>query len=104
MLFPLWGQAVYPLWCPSLNKDMKTELLLCWSGMTQGIVHLVQTKKLNESLSHQITSKLALQQCSATITGISFTSDFDLENQIQITKKILKIMSISAGTAHRKIS
>jgi len=27
---PLWGQAVYPLWWPSLTKDMQTEQLLCW--------------------------------------------------------------------------
>jgi len=32
--FPLCGQAVYPLWWPSLTKDMQTEELLCWSGMT----------------------------------------------------------------------
>jgi len=29
-----WGQTVYPLWWPSLTKDMQTEQLLCWSGMT----------------------------------------------------------------------
>jgi len=34
MLFLIWGQAVNPLWCPSLTKDMQTEQLLCWSGMT----------------------------------------------------------------------
>jgi len=32
--FPSWGQAVYPLWSSSLTKDMQTEQLLCWSGMT----------------------------------------------------------------------
>jgi len=32
--FPPWGQAVYPLWWPSLTKDMQTEQLRCWSGMT----------------------------------------------------------------------
>jgi len=26
--------AVYPLWWPSLTKDMQTEQHLCWSGMT----------------------------------------------------------------------
>jgi len=26
-------QAVYPLWWPSLTKDMQTEQLLCWSGV-----------------------------------------------------------------------
>jgi len=32
---PSWSQAVYPLWWPSLTKDMLTEQrLLCWSGMT----------------------------------------------------------------------
>jgi len=30
----LGRKAVYPLWCPSLTKDMQTEQLLCWSGMT----------------------------------------------------------------------
>jgi len=34
MLFPSWGQAVYPLWWPSMTKDMQTEQLLCRSGMT----------------------------------------------------------------------
>jgi len=29
-----WGQAVYLLWWPSLTKDMQTEQLLCWNGMT----------------------------------------------------------------------
>jgi len=29
-----WGQAVYPLWWPSLTKNMQTKQLLCWSGMT----------------------------------------------------------------------
>jgi len=29
-----WSQAVYPLWWSSLTKDMQTEQLLCWSGMT----------------------------------------------------------------------
>jgi len=35
------------LWWPNLTKDMQTEQLLCWSGMTDtGIVeHLAQTKK-----------------------------------------------------------
>jgi len=28
-----WGKAVYPLWWPSLTKDMQTEQLLCWSGI-----------------------------------------------------------------------
>jgi len=32
--FLLCGQAVYPLWEPSLTIDMQTEQLLCWSGMT----------------------------------------------------------------------
>jgi len=32
--FPSWSQAVYPLWWPSLTKDMQTEQLLCWRGMT----------------------------------------------------------------------
>jgi len=32
--FSLWGQAVYSLWWPSLTKDMQTEQLLCWIGMT----------------------------------------------------------------------
>jgi len=27
--FPPWSQAVYPLWWPSLTKDMQTEHLLC---------------------------------------------------------------------------
>jgi len=26
--------AVYPLWWLSLTKDMQTDQLLCWSGMT----------------------------------------------------------------------
>jgi len=47
MLFPTWGQAVYPLWWPSLTKDMQTEQLcvgVVWQ--TQSIVqYLVQTKK-----------------------------------------------------------
>jgi len=34
MLFPNLGQAVYPLWWPSLTKDMHTEQLLCCSGIT----------------------------------------------------------------------
>jgi len=33
-MITLLGQAVYPLWWPSLTKDMQTEQLLCWSGMT----------------------------------------------------------------------
>jgi len=32
--FPPWTQAIYPLWWPSLTKDVQTEQLLCWSGMT----------------------------------------------------------------------
>jgi len=41
----LWGQAVYPLWWPSLTKDKQTEQFLCWSGMTvTEHTHLVQTK------------------------------------------------------------
>jgi len=28
------SQAVYPLWWPSLTKDMQIEQLLCWSDMT----------------------------------------------------------------------
>jgi len=46
MLFPILGQAVYPLWWPSLTKDMQTEQLLCWSDSTdtEHIRHLVQTK------------------------------------------------------------
>jgi len=32
--FPSWGQAVYLLWWPSLTKDMQSEQLLCWSGIT----------------------------------------------------------------------
>jgi len=31
---PSWGQAVYQLWWPSLTKDIQTEQLLHWSGMT----------------------------------------------------------------------
>jgi len=66
---PPWSHAVYPLWWPSLTKDMQIEQLLCWSvtrcgdpawrktckqnsfcvkvvWQTQSIVqHLVQTKK-----------------------------------------------------------
>jgi len=34
MLFPILGQAVYLLWWPSLTKDMQTEQLLCWNGMS----------------------------------------------------------------------
>jgi len=35
MLFPILGPSfVYPLWWPSLTKDMQTEQLLRWSGMT----------------------------------------------------------------------
>jgi len=34
MLFPTLGQAVYTLWWPSLTKDLQTEQLLCWNGMT----------------------------------------------------------------------
>jgi len=34
MLFTTLGQAVYLLWWLSLTKDMQTEQLLCWSGMT----------------------------------------------------------------------
>jgi len=33
MLFPILGQAVYPLWWPCRTKDMQTEPLLCWSGV-----------------------------------------------------------------------
>jgi len=32
--FPYFGQSVYPLWWPSLTKDMQTEQLLFWKGMT----------------------------------------------------------------------
>jgi len=35
MLFPILGPSiVYTLCWPSLTKDMQTEQLLCWSGMT----------------------------------------------------------------------
>jgi len=34
MLFPILGPAVYPLWRPTLVKDMQAEQLVCWSGMT----------------------------------------------------------------------
>jgi len=34
MLFPILGQAVYPLWWSNLTKDLQAEQLLCWSGMT----------------------------------------------------------------------
>jgi len=39
---------VYPLWWPSLTKDMQTQQLLCWSGMTdtEQLVHQAQTKKM----------------------------------------------------------
>jgi len=33
MLFSSWGQAVYPLWWPSLTKGMQTQQLLRWCGM-----------------------------------------------------------------------
>jgi len=33
-ILQLLCQAVYPLWWPSLTKDMQTEHFLCWSGMT----------------------------------------------------------------------
>jgi len=30
-----WSDTYYPLWGPiSLTKDMQTEQILCWSGMT----------------------------------------------------------------------
>jgi len=28
------AQALCPLWWPSLTKNMQSEQLLCWSGMT----------------------------------------------------------------------
>jgi len=34
MLFYILGPTVYPLLWPNLTKDMQTEQLLCWSGMT----------------------------------------------------------------------
>jgi len=35
MLFPTLGpNSLYPLWWSSLTKDMQTEQLLCWSGIT----------------------------------------------------------------------
>jgi len=33
MILSSWGQAVYPLWWPSLTKGMQAEQLLCWSDM-----------------------------------------------------------------------
>jgi len=48
MLFPLWGQVVYPLWWPSLTKDMQTEQLLCWSGMTDTEQLVQPTSSSNE--------------------------------------------------------
>jgi len=30
----LGAKQVYPLWWPSLTKDMQTEQLLCWSDKT----------------------------------------------------------------------
>jgi len=36
MLFPILrpSSLLYLLWSSSLTKDMQTEQLLCWSGMT----------------------------------------------------------------------
>jgi len=34
MLFPIFGPSSLPVVWPSLTKDMQTEQLLCWSGMT----------------------------------------------------------------------
>jgi len=34
MLFPTLGPRSLTLWWFSLTKDMQTEQLLCWSGMT----------------------------------------------------------------------
>jgi len=41
-----WDQAVYRLWWPSLKKDMQTEQLLRWSGMTN--TEHSTTSSLNE--------------------------------------------------------
>jgi len=34
MLFPTLGPSSLPVVVPSLTKDMQTEQLLCWSGIT----------------------------------------------------------------------
>jgi len=40
------AKAVYPLWWPSLTKDMQTEQLLCWIGMAD--TEHSTTSSLNE--------------------------------------------------------
>jgi len=34
MLFPIFGPSSLPVVVAHLTKDMQTEQLLCWSGMT----------------------------------------------------------------------
>jgi len=51
------GQAFYPLWWPSLTKDMQTEQLLCLSGMTD--TEHSTTSSLNEEELYEL---FALQQ------------------------------------------
>jgi len=51
MLFPTWGQAVYPLWWPRLMTDMQTEQLLYWSGMID-TEHTTSSK--NETLLNRV--------------------------------------------------
>jgi len=46
-----WGQAVYPLWRPSMTKDMQAEQLLYWSGMTD-------TEHVNNSCWSIVNSNL----------------------------------------------
>jgi len=48
------GQAVYPLWWPSLTKDMQTEQLLCWSGMTDTEHYNIWFKRRGDNLNGQI--------------------------------------------------
>jgi len=38
MLFLILGPSSYPLWWPSLTKDMQTEQRLFWSGMTASVL------------------------------------------------------------------
>jgi len=47
-------QAVNPLWWPSLTKDMQTEQLLCWSGMTD-MEHHSTTSSFNEEEEDLVT-------------------------------------------------
>jgi len=51
MLFSILSLAFYSLWWPSLTKDMQTEQLLCWSGMT-GTEHITSGSNEKEDYRH----------------------------------------------------